>query len=283
MAEPNGISFNPGTYEFRMTVERYEAAAEIRIAISNAITGFSISTPNYVESDPARLTLVFDRVGFLAGGSLDADQVRFSGIEVTVAPISAPTLQVHSSGQVYLINNASETFDLTHYDITSVGDALSPAGWMSLDDQENNDPFGQGWEEAGGSSATVIGEVNLLGETSLASGGRLSLGAAYLPGGAEDLVLRYTAGDGVKRGIVEYVQAGDYNGDGQVNAIDYTLWRDSLRNVVGYNDWRSNFGVSGGAGTANATVPEPMSIIAASQALLAVLVLGRRVRSHLDF
>jgi hypothetical protein len=39
--------------------------------------------------------------------------------------------------------------------------------------------------------------------------------------------------------------AGDFNGDGTVDATDYTVWRDSLGsfyNQEDYEDWRSNFG-----------------------------------------
>ena len=41
--------------------------------------------------------------------------------------------------------------------------------------------------------------------------------------------------------------AGDYNGDGSVDAADYVVWRKSnINGQQGYNDWRTNFGSTGG-------------------------------------
>jgi hypothetical protein len=70
--------------------------------------------------------------------------------------------------------------------------------------------------------------------------------------------------------------AGDYNGDGIVNAADYTVWRDSLGSTTNltadgngngvvdagdYDVWKANFGNHAGAGaSANAAVPEPASL-----------------------
>ncbi|MEN1680961.1 MAG: PEP-CTERM sorting domain-containing protein [Planctomycetota bacterium] len=56
---------------------------------------------------------------------------------------------------------------------------------------------------------------------------------------------------------------GDYNGDGSVDAADYTVWRDGLSpldSIEGYNVWRSNFGLSVAAASAGA-VPEPSSML----------------------
>jgi glycosyl hydrolase family 42 (putative beta-galactosidase) len=72
---------------------------------------------------------------------------------------------------------------------------------------------------------------------------------------------------------------GDYNGDGVVNAADFTVWRDSVGqigpglaadgNINGqidagdYNVWLSHFGQTAGGGSsasANAAVPEPTTL-----------------------
>ena len=74
--------------------------------------------------------------------------------------------------------------------------------------------------------------------------------------------------------------AGDYNGDHQVDAADYTVWRDNLgaptesslhgngdgANGVDANDytrWKNNFGMSGGSGAVavGASVPEPATLL----------------------
>jgi hypothetical protein len=68
---------------------------------------------------------------------------------------------------------------------------------------------------------------------------------------------------------------GDYNGDGTVDAADYTVWRNRLGSVTAlsnddslgvdqddYDRWKSNFGQTAGAGSRameSATVPEPLT------------------------
>jgi hypothetical protein len=55
---------------------------------------------------------------------------------------------------------------------------------------------------------------------------------------------------------------GDYNGNGVVDAADYTVWRDGGSpddTIAGYNLWKANFGNSGGG--AGGSVPEPASLI----------------------
>jgi autotransporter-associated beta strand protein len=56
---------------------------------------------------------------------------------------------------------------------------------------------------------------------------------------------------------------GDYNGDDVVDAADYVIWRKTDGSPAGYNNWRSNFGATGGAGSGAGTdggsVPEPTS------------------------
>jgi hypothetical protein len=63
--------------------------------------------------------------------------------------------------------------------------------------------------------------------------------------------------------------AGDYNGDGKVNAADYVLWRKDPashgNDPGGYNAWRANFGSppgsGAGAGSQFGAVPEPSAIV----------------------
>lgn len=58
---------------------------------------------------------------------------------------------------------------------------------------------------------------------------------------------------------------GDFNHDGTVNAADYTVWRDGLGDEYDqsdYNDWKSHFGQSLGAGSASTTaIPEPATAV----------------------
>lgn len=74
--------------------------------------------------------------------------------------------------------------------------------------------------------------------------------------------------------------AGDFNGDGVVNAADYVVWRKLLPNLpLSYGDWRANFGnsVSAGAGTLGASaVPEPADVLL----LIAALLIGVTIRNR---
>jgi hypothetical protein len=60
--------------------------------------------------------------------------------------------------------------------------------------------------------------------------------------------------------------AGDFNGNGKVDAADYVVWRKTMGDTTSYNLWRANFGKPGsgaGAGDGASAVPEPTSILLA--------------------
>jgi hypothetical protein len=74
------------------------------------------------------------------------------------------------------------------------------------------------------------------------------------------------------------VQQGDFNGDGTVDAADYTVWRNGLGSIYtidDYADWKTYFGTAQpGGGSINAAVPEP----ATSMLLLASMFAAMNVR-----
>jgi hypothetical protein len=88
--------------------------------------------------------------------------------------------------------------------------------------------------------------------------------------------------------------AGDYNGDGLVDAADYTVWRDNLASnaqlpgditpgVVDQSDyvvWRTAFGTEGSilGSLANSMVPEPQTLLLAGGLLLVGAGLVQRFR-----
>lgn len=84
--------------------------------------------------------------------------------------------------------------------------------------------------------------------------------------------------------LTEPILTGDFNGDGRVDAADYTMWRDHLGQeiplpgdptpgrvtAIDYQDWIDNFG----AGSIGVQSPEPGAI-----ALLVALAIGVMTRS----
>ena len=82
--------------------------------------------------------------------------------------------------------------------------------------------------------------------------------------------------------VQDFAVAGDFNGDGAVDAADYVTWRKNPSEhggmPDGYNTWRANFGAPA-AGTATfsnaASVPEPAGIVLGS--IASVLFVRRRL------
>jgi autotransporter-associated beta strand protein len=78
--------------------------------------------------------------------------------------------------------------------------------------------------------------------------------------------------------------AGDFNGDGMVDAADYAVWRKGLGTIYtqdDYDDWRANFGQSAGSGAvqndpAPAAVPEPAGCVLTMLAALLGIAAQRR-------
>jgi hypothetical protein len=92
--------------------------------------------------------------------------------------------------------------------------------------------------------------------------------------------------------VTETPVPGDYNGDGNVNAADYTTWRNALGQMItlqnegagvtpgevtyeDYDFWKTNYGNPMGLGSGVATIPEPATI----WLLLGVIAIGPFLRS----
>jgi hypothetical protein len=76
--------------------------------------------------------------------------------------------------------------------------------------------------------------------------------------------------------------AGDFNGDGRVDAADYVVWRKGAQSQDDYNDWRMNFGAPAGSGSlVGSAVPEPATFFQLVVAVAAFLASAIRRRSVL--
>jgi hypothetical protein len=250
-----------------MTVSRYNDELSIDAALTSADDWTQVWT-NAIPAAPQAVTYDFNRVGFLAGNSLNADRITFSNIDVTAAPIETLTLQVHTAGpeagKMVLRNNRPQVFEIEYYEIFSNAGSLNSDGWTSLDAQEGDDEELEGWEEAAGNGATLLSEYHLFSTLTLGPDSWLSLGKAFGAGGNEDLKFFVGLADGTYlRGVVEYLSdglTGDFNRDDSVDAADYVVWRKGVGQGFiddDYELWRGNFNASGGSGASYANVPEP--------------------------
>jgi hypothetical protein len=200
-----------------------------------------------------------------------------------------------TTGQVAIKNQSGDPLNIDYYKIESPAGALNATAWNSLQEQNlagfpAGNGNGNGWEQFGGSSARVIGESYLTGNSSVANSASIGLGAAFNAGGARDLKFFYSALP------QSPAPGGDYNGNGTVDAADFVLWRNGgpLLNEIetigtvtpeDYTAWRANFADTGGfrgpgtlvqgfvkyvtSGTAT-TVPEPTSVLLVSLGLASV-------------
>jgi hypothetical protein len=185
-----------------------------------------------------------------------------------------------ASGNAQLQNQSSFDVNIDSLLITSTINALDPVGWNGLAESGV-----AGWT-AGTGAANRLAEGNLTGSTLLAAnGGTRAIGKPINSAvimDETDVVLEYhIAGGGAVSviGGVEFAAlaapgvAGDYNGNGAVDAADYVQWRNGgpLQNegatpntvtVEDYNFWRARFGATSGSGSANSSaVPEPSAAI----------------------
>jgi hypothetical protein len=231
-------------------------------------------------------------------------------VRVTSVANELIVLEVNTTtGQVGIKNQTGDPIRLDYYKIDSTGgSALNATAWNSL--QEQNLPgfpagngSGNGWEQFGGSSSSVIGESYLQGNSLVSNNTTIGLGAAFNVGGAHDLEFFY--------GAVQAAPAptGDFNNNGTVDAADYVLWRNGspLQNEGGvtpgmttpedYATWRANFDATGGstgAGAivkgfvryvtsgASALVPEPSSVVLVGIGLGPLLFASRRKSKATD-
>jgi hypothetical protein len=191
------------------------------------------------------------------------------GIDNTLVLQVDPT-----DGKARIINDSTFNVAFDGYRVRSASNSLNP-NWNSLDDQNVGGP--NGWLEAP-PSAAVLAELNPLDSLAVPAGATAAVmsGLFNFATGTQDLLFdfRIPAGGGlptstVLNGIVRYAPfslglAGDFNGDGRVNAADYVVWRKTDGSQAGYNAWRMNFGATSGSGAAvlgASQVPEPSAAV----------------------
>ncbi|TWT31302.1 hypothetical protein KOR34_46780 [Posidoniimonas corsicana] len=217
-------------------------------------------------------------------------------------PTDTLTLNVdRTTGEAQILNGFREAVTIDTYVIDSASGSLdaSLAGWDSL---ENQSVGGGLWEEAIRDAAT-LSELAPIGDLTIAASEGVLIGAPYdfdSPSAEEDLVFRFALPnenffrfgkvvfDDMLTTLPQGGLVGDYNGDGTVDAADYTIWRDNLGQDPSalaansrapgasgpidqgdYVAWRNNYGQTNAAvGAAAGSVPEPASICLAALVFL---------------
>lgn len=227
-------------------------------------------------------------------------------------PVPLPVLRVdRSTGAVTFVNPAgpSSPFNLKSYSITSAGGQLNATGWQSIDTGNTFDPDGT-WTTSSLTTANIAEGVTggAPDGGTIAGGTSKGIGSAwYRTPFAGDLAFTYTLNGGTSgTGIVEYVGSNpsrsDLNGDGVINAADYTtaflpnqgktFATDSLVAAYlkgdldgdldnDYNDFalfKADYIAVNGAGSfaALAGVPEPTTFVMSLIAAMAVGACRRR-------
>ena len=141
-------------------------------------------------------------------GYVDQIDFRIGGLPNDIAL----ALQVDTNtGRARLNNLTSDPIDLKYYEIASSSGALAPGGWTSLQDQNlpgfpAGNGTGNGWEESGGSSASILAESYLLGSSNLTVSTTVGLGTPVADTSSGDLIFRYGLNNGLLlHGVVELV------------------------------------------------------------------------------
>ena len=184
--------------------------------------------------------------------------------------------------------SASATLDIEvggttadEFDLLAVSGTAALGGDLEIS-------LADGFTPAGGDSFEVLAAGSISGAfANVASGSRLNVtdgsfqvsygsGSAFSPG---SVVL--SAFQGATGGLT-----GDYNGNGQVDAADYTFWADNVGNtdtllndLIGgeigaahYQQWKENYGNMGTGSGAAAAVPEPTALVLVIMGLVVTVV-----------
>jgi hypothetical protein len=275
---------------------------------SNSAVGLGGSNSIGTVYDPVSLETTF---GTTPVSDLTFSYSRSDGRTVT-APVTyvnnglANTLVLQvdpTDGKARIVNDSVfSNIKLDGYQVTSASNSLLTT-WNSLQDQSVT-----GWQEANPTTSS-LGELNPTTMSTVNAGQTVATmtGLFKTAGGAQDLAFQFRvpgtgAGTGTINGIVRYaafstVLIGDYNGNGIVDAADYTLWRDKLGAAAGslsnrdpsntgaisvadYNSWKANFGAhspgSGAGAFGTSAVPEPSSLILLALGGFAISIVRRR-------
>ncbi|MCA9260542.1 MAG: hypothetical protein KDA61_15120, partial [Planctomycetales bacterium] len=161
-------------------------------------------------------------------------------------PADPSILEVNTTtGQVKIKGGDVIPVPINSVSITSAGGGLRPASYNGLSvrkpdsvdgpdaDATVGNSDGEQWELLTANTGQIF-DGFLFGSSTFDDSRAENLGAIYdRTKNTQDLVFTYSTIYGTEiTGIIEYVQGGsllgDYNGNGSVDAADYTIWKDSF-------------------------------------------------------
>ena len=190
-------------------------------------------------------------------------------------PLATLRLEVNTvSGAASIVSDSAMPAPIDYYAIRSSSGSLNLEGWASLDSQGIDTigaETGQSWDEGLQLDASTLGELFLLGASSVADGSPLNLGQPFDPavfglGEPGDLTFEFgVQGGGLITGQVDYVTptlpAGDFDGDLDVDGADFLRWQRGLSfSPLSGSDlavWQANYGTMAAAASA---IPEPCAL-----------------------
>ncbi len=224
-------------------------------------------------------------IGYYGSGTLRVeDGGRVSSIIAWLGLQRGSTGDATITGAASQWNNSSDltvsrgTLAITAGGLVTVGGTLS-IGYDCVVNMATGGMLALGGE-AGDSLAQFVGLVEGTGafrywDDDLADWAPIT-DATY----GDDYTLEYlTTGDLAGYTLLTVGTPGDFNGDGVVDAADYSVWRDGLGAIyteADYQIWKTHFGQTAGGGLlSDYPVPEPSTMVLLLFAALATF--GRRV------
>ncbi|TWT37617.1 Extracellular ribonuclease precursor [Posidoniimonas corsicana] len=214
-------------------------------------------------------------------GAMDADDVialEYTVVEHPVASFASDSIVAELSIDLGELAFGAGTISAPVVDLFNYAGAGGPgfASVLELDsvigsgDTEQlqlGDSLFTGLPQGQGASIDALIDTSMSGD--FTSSFQLTLSGEDLPGDqSQVLMLTLSAkvgGDSLQ---------GDFNGDGSVDAADYTVWRDGLNVEFSQQDyvtWRANFGASSATASPASVAPEPVAVTLWASLLAAAL------------
>ncbi len=243
--------------------DQHEIEVDLMLADNNLdITAAATTTLDINEP----IALNGQTLNILGAGTVNLNHGTTGGGTInnsgTLGTASASSIGGHFNSTGTIDIDINGTGDLVQYDSLVVSGNATLGGTLDIDLADG---------VATPDSITILSASNITNNGIMLGGpdGNLfTIDPSALASGNLTLV---TGGGGL---------AGDFNGDGTVDAADYTMWQDGLGDgtytVADYDVWSGNFGATSATGSSTA-VPEPAALLLCCGLVGAVLG-SRRMR-----